>query len=150
MISEKGIWKNKEFTSSLIETSSYKKFNPVKQVAAICFDEAGKILLIKDPQHNYWSIPGGTPEKGETFEETLIREVHEEASCVVKPLFLLGVIKVLFPGNDNQDEGEVFYQLRYVAKIRKINKQTMDPARRRKLERIFVYPKKFFNYITFT
>ncbi len=150
MVSETGIWKGKEFTSYLIKTRTYKNFSPIKQVAAICFNDEGKILLIKDPKRGYWSIPGGTPKKGEAAEETLIREVQEEASCDVEPLLLLGVIKVFFPENDNKEEGEVFYQLRYMAKVKKINEQTADPAKGRKLERIFIDPEDFLNYVPWT
>lgn len=150
MISEEGVWKGRKFTNFLIDTKSANNLAPIRQVSAICFDKNGKILIIKDSKNDYWSLPGGTPEIGETVEETLIREVNEEASCEVEPLELLGAIKVSFPNNDNKSEGEVFYQLRYVAKIIKINKQTIDPAKGRKLERVFVEPEEFLNYVTWS
>jgi len=39
------------------------------------------------------------------------------------------------------------YQLRYVYRIKKINKQTIDPAKNIINERKFVKPEEFFNYV---
>jgi ADP-ribose pyrophosphatase YjhB (NUDIX family) len=44
----------------------------------------GKILLIERwrPRLHYFSIPGGGIEKGETAEETVIRELQEETTII--------------------------------------------------------------------
>lgn len=39
---------------------------------------------------NYYAIPGGGVEKGETLEETVIREIQEEFCVLVKVLGYLG------------------------------------------------------------
>ena len=47
----------------------------------------GKILLIKKvrgPYKGLYDLPGGSPETGETKEETLKRELMEETSLKVK------------------------------------------------------------------
>lgn len=49
--------------------SNYVPALPVTQVYGYCFDEDGKILLIKD--QNIFTLPGGTPEHGESIENTL-------------------------------------------------------------------------------
>ncbi len=54
----------------------------------------GKILLIKRAGrtfHNYWALPGGIVEEGETVEEALTREMIEEVGVEVTLLDILGV-----------------------------------------------------------
>ena len=52
----------------------------------------GKVLLLYKNMHernNGWVLPKGTVEKGESFEETAVREVKEESGSsakIVKPL----------------------------------------------------------------
>ncbi len=45
-----------------------------------------KILLVRDPQDTdgTWEIPGGRMDEGETIENTLKREIHEELGAEVK------------------------------------------------------------------
>ncbi len=56
---------------------------PHYQVAvALIFDDCGKLLITKRPQHKMlgglWELPGGKQEKGETLQQTVVREVKEE------------------------------------------------------------------------
>ena len=45
----------------------------------------GKIAMMHSKKYNYYKLPGGGIEPGETLEETLIREVREESGLVVIP-----------------------------------------------------------------
>lgn len=56
------------------------------RVAGILYDEDGKILFIKHRKNNqeYWLLPGGGLEYGETFQECLKREFREETSIDIK------------------------------------------------------------------
>lgn len=45
----------------------------------------GKILMIHSLKYDYYKLPGGGIENGETFEEALIREVSEESGYILKP-----------------------------------------------------------------
>ena len=63
-----------------------KKFSG-KTAAAILEFPNNKILLIKRGTtvfRGYWALPCGKVEAGETFEETVIREVKEETGLVVE------------------------------------------------------------------
>jgi ADP-ribose pyrophosphatase YjhB (NUDIX family) len=49
----------------------------VPAASAIVLDEASRILLHKLTDNEYWSIPRGAMERGETIAETIVREVRE-------------------------------------------------------------------------
>jgi 8-oxo-dGTP diphosphatase len=57
-------------------------------VACALIDSDGRILLAQRPEGNslagLWEFPGGKVEPGETPEETLVRELHEELGIVTK------------------------------------------------------------------
>ncbi|HEY2004116.1 MAG TPA: NUDIX domain-containing protein [Candidatus Saccharimonadia bacterium] len=46
----------------------------------------GKILLIKEASDNWWALPGGGVDHGETVESTLTREVEEELGVPAKEI----------------------------------------------------------------
>jgi len=57
--------------------------------SGLCVTGAGEIVLIsQDGEH--WDLPGGRPEGHETWEETLRREMLEEACATVIQARLLG------------------------------------------------------------
>jgi 8-oxo-dGTP pyrophosphatase MutT (NUDIX family) len=64
---------------------------PSRGAAAVIFDGAGNVLLVKE---NYdrrrWSLPGGAVEPGESDEEAVIREVAEETGVVARVDDLIG------------------------------------------------------------
>jgi 8-oxo-dGTP diphosphatase len=57
-------------------------------VACALIDSDGRILLAQRPEGKslagLWEFPGGKVEPGETPEETLVRELHEELGIVTK------------------------------------------------------------------
>jgi len=80
---------------------------PLVGVGAVLICD-GKILLEKrknEPGKGKWSIPGGLVELGESVEETVIREVHEETGLLVEKPEHIDVVD-----NITKDEnGEVKY-----------------------------------------
>ena len=68
----------------------YKKLRV--RVAGLIEDETGKILLVrqKKKKKDYWLLPGGGIEFGETAIEALEREIKEELNVsIINPEFLL-------------------------------------------------------------
>ena len=64
-------------------------FSPVTAVGGIVTDGTGRILFLvrgRDPGKGKYGLPGGFVDPGETLEESLRREIMEEASLVVNSL----------------------------------------------------------------
>lgn len=55
----------------------------------VCLTAAGEVVLVSQDGER-WSLPAGRPELGETWEDTLRREVLEEACARVLTARLLG------------------------------------------------------------
>lgn len=62
----------------------------IKAVHAYCFYR-GKLVVVWAEDKQYWTLPGGGIEEGETIEEAVIREVEEESNMKVLKQVLLGV-----------------------------------------------------------
>ncbi|OEU90834.1 NUDIX hydrolase [Streptomyces abyssalis] len=51
---------------------------PRMAAGALFFDEHDRVLMVEPAYKDYWDIPGGYVEKGESPREACIREVREE------------------------------------------------------------------------
>lgn len=58
---------------------------------AIIEDEHGRILLQRRKDQNNWCLPGGVMEIGETFLQTVVREVEEETNLIIFNPELFGI-----------------------------------------------------------
>ena len=105
------------------------------QVSGYIFNDNNELLTVKSEA---WTIPGGHPELNETKEETLKREIMEEACITIKDIKYLGAVEVI-------ENGETYYQLRYTAKVDEMLpfKQEWEVS-----ERKFVSLDKLANYIS--
>jgi 8-oxo-dGTP diphosphatase len=126
------------------KNNALDNFSPVTQVSGILLDKEGKVLICRSDKNKGWGIPGGKPEKGETIEETLVREVKEEVCCEITDTKPIGVIKVENLTNPNT---KPVYQVKMAAKISKVNKIQKDPATGRVFERKFVHLENIEKYI---
>ena len=63
----------------------------VPAVSAIVPDSDGRILLIRRTDNNYWSIPGGGLEPGESLSQAVAREVMEETGIACEVTGLVGI-----------------------------------------------------------
>ena len=60
-------------------------------VFALIFDDEGRILLGHRRDVDWWNLPGGGMEAGETVDEALCREVREETGLDVAVGQLVGI-----------------------------------------------------------
>ena len=136
-------WKGVAVTNTWIKASEIEKYSPVTQVYGIIFNDKNKILICRESSDGKWIIPGGHPEEGESFEETLKREVLEEVDVEVADIKPLGVFKVEFSDKPNK----FIYQSRFVAKLKNLHPQTPDPANDNTWERRFVSAEDINEYV---
>lgn len=108
----------------------------VSQVSGYVFDKHKNILIVKSKN---WTIPGGHIEQGETYVETLEREVWEEASVGIENISYLGCVRVT-----DIETKEIKYQLRFTAKVSNIYnfEKKFETS-----ERLFVDPDNLADYI---
>lgn len=136
-------WKGEKIDCEWIESVDFEKLKNVKQVSAFIFDDKDRVCLIYLINKNYWTLPGGGPEKDDkSFEETLRREVSEEADLIIKDIIPIGYLK----NASRKNPKKYSYQLRYAARVKKIKPQTKDPANDIIPVRRFVKEKDFLNY----
>jgi ADP-ribose pyrophosphatase YjhB (NUDIX family)/chorismate mutase len=61
--------------------------NPKPAANCICIDKDFRMLLTKrafEPKKNYWGLPGGFVNTGETLEEATVREIKEELGIEIE------------------------------------------------------------------
>lgn len=97
---------------------------PVMQASGFCFDGHGRLLLIE--HKGVFSLPGGKPESSESWEQTLRREVVEEANVLLGDVRLLGYQRVEHDRSVLQ--GAPYAQIRTVASVTRILPSLPDPA----------------------
>lgn len=116
-VKETLIFDGREVYLEWFEAADYPKDVKISQVVGFCVNENGEILIIKNKRG--WGFPGGHPETGEMPEETLNREVLEEAYVTVKNPRLLGYMEVKDPQNQSV-EGKHYVQLRYLTEVQDV------------------------------
>lgn len=126
-----------------INDPDFDKYSPLTQVYGIVFNENGEILIAKKTFEKSWILPGGSPEGNETPEETLTRELIEEAD-VEGEIIRLGVQKVEDRINPNQ---QLIYQARCIVLLKKLLPQTPDPDNGEMWDRQFVPSEEINTYI---
>lgn len=127
------------------DSTSIEGLHPITQVSGVCFDEQGRILLLRQTNEpgKLWNIPGGHPESGESPEQTLAREVYEETTVKIGECALIGYQEVVDDGKS------VAYQLRFAARVTQVDPPQIDPAKGTIHKRLFVSPEEVMDYITY-
>ncbi len=60
-------------------------------VAAVIRNEKSQILFQYPRNSEYWSLPAGAIEPGESPAEAVVREVREETGLTIEPINIIGV-----------------------------------------------------------
>ncbi len=104
--------RGKLYNLKLLGNSKMPDFDKVSSASALIFDKDGLILGVRLKNRGL-DIPGGHTEPGDLNpEETLRREVMEEASATIKDIKLLEVIESDFFGSTPE---KASYMLIYTA-----------------------------------
>lgn len=113
----------KSYKFSYYEVPNFEKLDStkIKQIYGVCFYQ-DKMVIVRNGKKNTWGLVGGKPEEGESLEQTLKREVNEEASMEIIRWRPIGVQEVV------DEDGNVGYQLRAVCKVKPIGDFEEDPA----------------------
>lgn len=118
-------------------------YSPIKQCYGVIINKNNEILVGRGKGSTRWTIPGGTPEEGETYLEALKRELIEEVDVEVIEAKVLGVQKAFEVGR----EKDAIYQARYVVTKFNLLPQTPDPDGGSQWERKFVPAQEINEYV---
>ncbi|MDO8639082.1 MAG: NUDIX hydrolase [Candidatus Daviesbacteria bacterium] len=102
----------------------------IKQIYGVCFYQDQMVIVLNGKKRT-WGLVGGKPEKGESIQQTLEREVQEESNMQVLRWRPIGVQEVTNPN------GSVDFHLRVVCKVKPFG----DSALRKLID-----PKDYKNY----
>jgi len=120
-----------------------ENYSPIRQCYGIIINEKSEILIGRGKGSSHWTIPGGTPEEGETYLEALKRELIEEVDVEVIEAKVLGVQKAFEVGR----ESDAIYQARYIVTKFNLLPQTPDTDGGSQWERKFVPSEEITNYV---
>lgn len=84
---------------------------PIRNSAKAIIIKDGCILLNQctSPMGSYYALPGGGQNHGETLEEAIVREIHEETGRAARPVRMCGVYEQITPGRGEGTDHKVYF-----------------------------------------
>ncbi len=87
---------------------------------ALIREAAGRLLFQRRADFEWWGLPGGVLEVGESLADGVVREVREETGLTVEPIKLVGVYSgpqydVRYPNGDEVQQWTAALECRMVA-----------------------------------
>jgi 8-oxo-dGTP pyrophosphatase MutT (NUDIX family) len=135
-------WKDNFYDCEWFDDTNFEKLSEVQGVHAFIFNDKNEICIAKWKKDKYWGDVGGKKEKfDKTFEDTLIREADEEVDLDLKDIKRVGYYSSIKRGTN-----DVKYSTMFIARVKKIKNQTIDPAYGEIPKRKFVKPEDFNKY----
>jgi rfaE bifunctional protein nucleotidyltransferase chain/domain len=119
-------------TTAIIEKikNEERKFRKNFQIAVAGFlIEDGKLLLVKQRNHNFWTPPGGLVKPGENPEKACAREVKEEVGLDVVCYGILPPV-----GFYKTENGEEVFIINYLVRKKRKQKINIDTLENQKEE----------------
>lgn len=136
-------WRGDTYECEWVEGRDFSKLKNVSGVQGFIFDEKGKFCIVNAKSKGCWSlVGGGLEDEDETYEDALIRETLEEADLEIENIIGIGYVQSKLKCGDDEPR----CQLKYFAKVKKINEPTLDPAENEITERKFILPEEFEKY----
>ena len=72
---------NKDIHGAIVHEGTGRKDSLIRvTLKAVIQDDKGRTLVVKERGRDWWDIPGGGIDHGETIKEALARELYEEVS----------------------------------------------------------------------
>ncbi|MEJ2889710.1 NUDIX hydrolase [Actinomycetospora aeridis] len=92
----------------------------VPSVTAAVRDGGGRLLLIHKIDNDYWALPGGAMDLGESIRDAAVREVEEETGVHVEVTGLVGIYTdpghvMVYDDGEVRQEFSVCFHARYVS-----------------------------------
>jgi len=141
VINSQMVWEGKTYKLRYEDLDSFGNlpYEKCRQVYGVCFYK-DKMVIGFGGKKADWGLIGGTIGKGESFEETLVREIVEESNMKVVKSSPIGTQEVFYP------DGSSIHQLRFVAIVVPIGKFEGDPAGSVKKIKL-INPKDYKKYL---
>ena len=85
-ISIETVWGNGTLPLRITAYAAPAELPPELVVSVRCVvRHGGRVVICQEPDGKWMLLPGGRCEPGETFQQTVVREVHEETGWIIDP-----------------------------------------------------------------
>lgn len=79
------------FNNENVLETEYEQYRHRRAARVVVFDNNDNVAILHPIEKNWYGLPGGGVEEGETYEQGIIRECKEEIGCDIKIETLLGI-----------------------------------------------------------